>query len=116
MTLPAGSLRHRITIQKKVTTRDPDTGAPITAWTDVAMVHARRTNALSASSEALASGTTVAPVQVRFDIRPRLVDPSCRLVGVGGDHEGVIYDIKNVGTSNDRSETAIIATSGSSNG
>lgn len=110
MTLPAGSMRHRITIQQPINNRD-EYGGVVQLWVDVATVWARRTNTLTASAEAVAAGTTVAPVQARFDIRPRAIDPSWRLVGVGGDHDGVIYNIRNVGTSNDRSETAIIATS-----
>lgn len=115
MSLAAGDLRHRITIQQPITTRD-EFGSSQQSWVDVVTVWAKRTNTLRATAEAVAAGTTVAPVQVRFDIRPRSVDPSWRLVGVGGDHAGVIYDIENVGTSNDRSETAIVATSGASNG
>lgn len=110
MSLAAGDLRHRITIQRPITTQD-EYGSAQQVWIDVITVWAKRTNTLRASAEAVAAGTTIAPVQVRFDIRPRAVDPSWRLVGVGGDHAGVIYDIKNVGTSNDRSETAILATS-----
>jgi len=117
VSLPAGEMRHRITIQRSVTTQD-EYGSAQQVWIDVTAtpIWARRTNTLRASAEAVAAGTTVAPVQVRFDIRPRAIDPAWRLVGFGGDHDGVIYDIKNVGASNDRSEMAIIATSGSSNG
>ena len=32
MSLAAGRLRHRIVIEQKVTTRDPDTGAALTSW------------------------------------------------------------------------------------
>jgi len=118
MSLAAGDLRHRIKIQALVQATDPDYGGPVgdPTWTDVATVWAKRTNILRAAAEAVSSGTIIAPVQVRFDLRPRKVDASMRLVGVGGDHDGVIYDIKNVGISNDRSEMAIIATAGASNG
>jgi head-tail adaptor len=118
MTLPAGDLSWRVKFQQRTQAIDPEFGglAGDPVWTDVVTVWARRTNTLSATAEAVAAGATVAPVQVRFDIRPRAVDPAWRMVGVGGFHDGVIYDIKNVGVSNDRSEMAIIAVSGANNG
>lgn len=118
MSLAAGEMRHRLRIEALVQEEDPDYGGPIgdPIWTPVTTVWARRKNTLRATTEAVASGTTVAPVQVQWDMRPRALDPSMRLVGVGGDHDGVVYDIKNVGISNDRSEMAVICTAGASNG
>lgn len=97
---------------------DPDYGGPSgePTWAFVARVYARRRNTLRATAEAVASGTTVAPVQVQWDMRPRPLYASMRMVGEGGDHDGVIYDIKNVAISNDRSEMAVLCTSGASNG
>lgn len=118
MSLPAGDLRHRIKIQRQEQPTDPEYGGPAgpPVWVDVATVRARRTNMLRAAAETVASGGVVAPVQVRFDLRPRQVDPAMRLVGVGGDHDGVVYDIQNVGIANDRSEMAILAVAGASDG
>lgn len=118
MTLRAGDMTHRLRVEKLVQATDPDLGGPIgdPVWVPVATVWARRKNTLRATAEALASGTVVAPVQVQWDMRPRPMDASWRLVGDGGDHDGVIYDIKNIGISNDRSEMAVMCTSGASSG
>ncbi|HEL2985730.1 TPA: head-tail adaptor protein, partial [Stenotrophomonas maltophilia] len=48
--------------------------------------------------------------QVRFDIRPRDVDPQWRIV-----FRGRAFDIKSIAPSNDRSEMAIIAVAGLTN-
>lgn len=111
MTLQDGDLQHRITFQRKVTVAN-DFGEEVgTDWLDVISVWAKRTNQLSATAEAVASGAESYREQVRFDIRPREVSPSWRII-----HKGKVYDIKSAGTSNDRSETAIIAVAGLSNG
>ncbi len=118
MTVPAGQKRHRVRIEALVQGTDPDYGGPVgdPSWMPVITVWARRTNTLKATTEAVASGTVVAPVQVRFDMSPRALNEAMRLVGVGGDHDGRIYDIKNVGISNDCSEMAVVCTSGASSG
>ncbi len=118
MALNAGDMNHRLRIERLEQATDPDYGGPLgdPVWTAVATVWAKRTNTLRATAEAIASGTVVAPVQVRFDMRPRALDAAMRLVGVKGDHDGVIYDIQNVGISNDRSEMAVMCTSGASHG
>lgn len=117
MALNAGELNQRIQFQRLVTVEN-DFGEEVgTDWVPVAEVGdnghvwAQKTNALSATAEAVASGAESYREQVRFDIRPRDVDPSWRIV-----HRGKAYDIKSVGTSNDGSETAIIAVAGLSNG
>ena len=61
----------------------------------------------------MASGAESYREQVRFDIRPREVNPEWRIVSV---KSGRIYDIKSVGTSNDGAETAIIAIAGLNQG
>jgi hypothetical protein len=119
MSLPAGDLRWRLRIEALVTPpEDPEYGGASgePEWVEVVTVHARRTNVLSATAEAVAAGMKVALMTVKFDVRPRTIDPAWRLVGVGGDHDGVVYDIKSWGTSNDGSETAIFAVSGASQG
>ena len=118
MTIPAGQKRHRLRIEELVQATDPDLGGPIVdpEWKPLATVWARRKNTLRATAEALASGSTVAPVQVQWDMSPRALNTAMRMVGVGGDHDGVIYDIKNIGISNDRSEMAVMCTSGASSG
>ena len=118
MALLAGEMNHRVRIEELVQATDPDYGGPVgnPTWTPRATVWAKRTNTLRATAEAVASGAVVAPVQVKFEMRPRSLTAAMRLVGVKGDHDGVIYDIRNIGVSNDRSEMAVICTSGASNG
>lgn len=118
MSLAAGEMVHRLRVEELVQATDPDYGGPVgnPEWKPVAEVWAKRTNTLRATAEALASGTTIAPVQVRFDMRPRALTAAMRLVGVKGDHDGVIYDIQNIGISNDRSEMAVLCTSGATHG
>lgn len=41
MTLQAGKLRHRITLQHNLQTQDPQTGAMLDGWADVAQLWAR---------------------------------------------------------------------------
>lgn len=113
MALNAGELNQRIQFQREVTVTN-DFGEEVgTDWLPVTeiggdgRVWAKKTNQLSATAEAVASGAETYREQVRFDIRPREVDPSWRIV-----HKGKAYDIKSVGTSNDGSETAIIAVAG----
>lgn len=74
-------------------------------------VWAKRTNQLSATAEAVASGAQSYREQVRFDILPREIVSDWRIV-----NRGKVYDIKSVGTSNDGSETAVIAVAGLSLG
>lgn len=81
-------------------------------WVRVVEVWARLTNQLSATAEAVASGADSYREQVRWDILPREIDPSWRII----DRMGRIYDIKSAGTSNDGSETAIIAVAGLNQG
>ncbi|MEO7466723.1 MAG: head-tail adaptor protein [Sphingobium limneticum] len=118
MSLAAGELRHQLRIEELVQAEDPNYGGPAgpATWKEVTVIWARRRNMVRATAEAVASGTTVAPLQVTWDVRPRPLDPANRLVGVGGDHDGVIYDIANVAISNDNSEMAVVCTSGASNG
>ena len=113
MALNAGELRHRIQFQREVTVTN-DFGEEVgTDWVPVVeiggdgYVWAQKTNSLNATAEAVASGAESYREQVRFDIRPRAIDPAWRIV-----HRGQIFDIKSAGTSNDGSETAIIAVAG----
>lgn len=118
MSLRAGELRWCVRVQRKVASVDPEYGGSgPEAWVDDGPpVFCKRTNMLRATAEAVASGAEIAPVQVRFDMRPRPMDAAMRLVGVGGQHDGVVYNVVNVALSNDRSELAVIAVSGAENG
>lgn len=116
MALNAGELNDRITFERKVKTtnsfgEEEFTWEPVAEVGDNGKVWAKRTNQLNATTEAVASGATAYREQVRWDIRPRFVDPQWRIVA-----RGVAYDIRSVATSNDRSETAIIAVSGVNDG
>lgn len=117
MALTAGERRHRIRFERQVTVEN-DFGEVVGAdWVPVAEiggtgeVWAKRTNQLSATAEAVASGADTYREQVRFDILPREIAPNWRIV-----HRGKIYDIKSAGTSNDGSETAVIAVAGLNQG
>lgn len=117
MTLHDGDLQHRIRFERKVTQTN-DFGEvvgigwePVAEIGDNGQVWAKKTNQLSAAAEALASGAETYREQARFDIRPREIDPSWRII-----HTGKVYDIKSAVTSNDRSETAIIAVAGLNQG
>ena len=118
MTLQAGDLRHRIKLQRRAVVEDTEYGGPAApaVWDDIVTVWAKRTNNLRTDGETTAGAAVIAPVRVRFDIYARVVDPAWRAIGVGGDHDGVIYEITNVGLSNDRSETALLCISGPTNG
>jgi len=107
MSLSAGERNHRISFQKRVTLTNELNEIVGSDWADVVSVWARKTNQLSATAEAVASGANAYREQVKWDILPRDIDPTWRIV-----HKGKVYDIKSVGASNDRSETAIIAVAG----
>jgi len=111
MAVQAGERRHRIRFERPVTVTN-DFGEVVgMGWDLVIEVWAKRTNQLSATAEAVASGADTYREQVRFDILPREVSPDWRIV-----HRGKVYDIKSAGTSNDGSETAVIAVSGLNQG
>lgn len=107
MSLSAGERNHRITLQQLVTVTNDLNEVIGTEWVDVVSVWARKTNQLSVTAEAIASGANSYREQIKWDILPRDIDPAWRIV-----HKGKVYDIKSAGTSNDRSETAIIAVAG----
>lgn len=113
MTIQDGALQHRIQFERKVTQTNNFGEVVGIGWEPVAeigdngQVWAEKTNQLGATAEAVASGAESYREQVSFNIRPRNIDPAWRIV-----HKGKVYDIKSAGTSNDRSETAIIAVAG----
>ena len=111
MALIAAERRHRIRFERPVTVEN-DFGEVVgTGWELVVEVWAKRTNQLSATAEAVASGAESYREQVRFDILPREIASDWRIV-----HRGKVYDIKSAGTSNDGSETAVIAVAGLNDG
>ena len=109
----AGERRHLIRIQRKVPQDDPEYGGSIgtAVWEDIATVWAKRTNLLRPAAETVAAGAVVAKETVRWDILARAIDPAWRIV-----HAGKPYDIQAGGISNDNRETAIITTTGASDG
>lgn len=118
MGLRAGERRHRIRFEQEATASN-ELGEQVgRGWLPVpevgtdGWVWAKRTNQLTATAEAVAAGAEAYQDQVRFDILPREVDPRWRIV----DRQGRIYDIKSSGTSNDGSETAVIAVAGLNEG
>lgn len=106
MALAAGQLRHRLRLQQATTTKDA-AGTPVTSWTDIARIWARRTNLLRETAETIASGAEVARQTVRFDLRPRAIDTTMRLI----DDAGVIFDIHSIALTNDRSALTVLASS-----
>lgn len=89
MALAAGKLRHRVELQDRVTTQNPNTGEMETAWQTVARVWAEITP-LSAR-EFIAAGAEQSEVRARFTIRRRDVSASMRIL-----HRGLAYDILGV--------------------
>lgn len=67
--ITAGRLRHRVSLQAKVATRDPDTGAPLVTWQELAKVWAA-IEPLSAR-EFIAAQATRSEVTARIVIRYR---------------------------------------------
>lgn len=95
MSLKAGKLRHRITIQKKVRTQDSTTGAMVLSWVSLATGVPAAVDPLSAR-EFIASQAMTSEVQARITIRYRDdVDASMRVL-----HRGKIYVIKGVLSDN----------------
>lgn len=111
MTLQDGDLKHRIRFERKAVERDPLGGPDKSVWVEVVSIWAKAINNLAATTEAVAAGAERYREQVRFDIRPRNVDPLWRIVFRGRN-----FDIKSIAPSNDGSEMAIIAVAGLSNG
>ncbi|WP_416056946.1 head-tail adaptor protein [Stenotrophomonas maltophilia] len=111
MTLQDGDLQNRIRFERKTIARDPLGGQDKPVWAEVVSVWAKATNNLAATTEAVAAGADRYREQVRFDIRPRQVDPQWRIV-----FRGRVFDIKSIAPNNDRSEMAIIAVAGLTNG
>lgn len=93
MSLSAGRLRHRITIQKLVTTgQDPDTGTPTQEWQDLYTSVPAGIEPLSAR-EFMASRSQQSEYSARIVIRHRAgLDASMRIVGVCGCHQGRIFN------------------------
>lgn len=98
MSLAAGRLRHRIVIEQKVTTRDPNTGAQITGWQPwitnedgSAKSIAAEVTPLSAR-ELIAAQAAQSQVSARITIRyrPGLL-ATMRIV-----HRGQVYNIAGV--------------------
>lgn len=111
MATPAGQRRHLIRFERPVDIRDPLGGPSKKGWQFVAEAWAKKTNQLSATAEAVAAGAERYCEQVRWDMLPRQVDPTWRIVA-----RGKAYAIKSIGTSNDGSETAVISVAGLSDG
>lgn len=90
MSIAAGRLRHSIQIEQKVTTRDPDTGAPITAWETFATVWAEV--APLSAKEFIAAQATQSEVSARITIRYRTgLDATMRIL-----FRGQVYNIAGV--------------------
>lgn len=88
--MKAGSLRHRITIQKPVSGQNPDTGATTTTWEEVAQVWAS-VEPLSVR-EFIAAKAGQSEVTARIVMRYRSgIDATMRIL-----FRGQIYNIEGV--------------------
>lgn len=110
-------MRHRFLIQRPVKI-DDEFGGTTTTWQTVepSPVPGKRTNNLRYTAEAIASGQTISPMFVQIDIRARALDHAWRLVGVGGDHDGLIYNIVSLGTDNKNTVTTVFCKAGANDG
>ena len=91
MALAAGRLRHRVTVQRPSYTQDPDTGAMVLAWVNVAEDIAAEISPMSVR-EFIASAAMRSQVTARITIRCRPgIDASMRVV-----HKDRIYNIQGV--------------------
>lgn len=90
MSIDAGGLRHRVTIQERLNTQDPQTGENTYSWEDVATVWAK-VEPLSAR-EFIQSQTTQSQVVARITVR--------YIQGLSADmrilHNGTVYNIGGV--------------------
>lgn len=90
MSLDSGKLRHRVTIQAPTQVQDPNTGAVVPSWSDVAEVWAA-IEPLSAR-EFIQSQATQSQVTARITIRYNAnVTALCRVI-----HNGKIYNVHGV--------------------
>lgn len=88
--LKAGNLRHRIALQRKQQTQNPQTGAMVTTWVTEATVPAA-VEPLSAR-EFIAAQAVQSDVSVRIRVRYRPgITSAMRLL-----HDGKVYNITGV--------------------
>ena len=88
--MQAGSLRHRVTLQRKQQTQNPQTGALLTAWVTEAIVRAA-VEPLSAR-EFVAAQAVQSNVSVRITVRYRPgITAAMRIL-----HDGKVYGITGV--------------------
>ena len=93
MTLAAGKLRHRVTIQQEVETQNPDTGAVSVSWVTYADRWAEYVP--SSVREFIAASSMQSEVKGRFVIRhDPLIVPTMRVICRGQRHDilGVMTD------------------------
>lgn len=86
--MEAGKLRHRVTLQRQVTTQDDNTGEMLTTWQDVAEVWAK-VEPLSVR-EFVQSASGQVQLSARITMRYcAVVDATMRIL-----HRGKIYNIE----------------------
>lgn len=89
MSLEAGRLRHRVSIERITRTQDPVTGAIVETWTGIARVWAA-VEPLSAR-EFVQSAAGQSEVTARITIRTRDILATDRII-----HRGMVYNIRGV--------------------
>lgn len=93
MSMKAGDLRHRISIQRPELTQDQQTGEMLTTWREIAKVWAK-VEPLSVR-EYIAAASVQSEVTTRITVRAAVaVDETCRIVYRGKTYnvEGVLPD------------------------
>ena len=90
MTLAAGKLRHRVTIQQEVETQNPNTGAVSVSWVTYADLWAEYV--AQSVREFIAAAAVQSEVKGRFTVRTdETISPEMRVV-----HRGKAYAILGV--------------------
>jgi SPP1 family predicted phage head-tail adaptor len=79
--MDVGPLDHRVRIEAKSVTQDPDYGTEVVTWAHLATVWANVQDALPSRSESVTQGLEVAKNQTRVRLRYRSdIDSSMRMV------------------------------------
>lgn len=89
MSLEAGRLRHRVSIERVSYTQDATTGAMVETWSEIAKVWAA-VEPLSAR-EFVQSAAGQSEVTARITIRTRDIQATDRII-----HRGTVYNIRGV--------------------
>lgn len=102
MAVPAGRLRHPITIQELQQSQDPQTGEMTETWAKVASEWAAIEGIYG--REFLAADATQAETNYRITMRKRALDPAMRILS-----DGTTYAIQAILPDNNQSQLTVMA-------